>query len=449
MKIKLMLIPLILFASIFSFTFYKYHSIHKFNANAVKNNIALLSSSYYKGRMGGTLENEEAARYIQSQFKNENLEKFNSNLYYQVFKTAYPQKIDGAPYLKVISSTNEVVKTYTYGKDFKEDMLSFKQNHAILYKNFSFAESKYYIKVHSGNNVYVFYCPENDNLSFRSSFDGNSPYSMFIVTTENTLNELKNYLKNGYIVDCFIPYQNSSANLKNIIGCIKGKSSKNPVVISAHFDHVGEDLNGEIYHGALDNASGVSFILEMSKFLKSLGTPDRDIIFAAFNGEEFGLKGSEAFVNKYLSSLKGASVFNFDMIGAQKSIPLCLMGAKKDSANTPLIKETADICSKDHVYFNYLFENASDHSPFRDNKISALTFCDDDNFRIHTPSDTISYISTSSIDRCFEVASKEIVRKAYASNIFIMYTNQIILFSLCGFTLSSLIIIVLAIKKAK
>lgn len=447
MKKKLMVIPLILFLLLFGFSFYKYHSIHKFNANAVKKNIDFLSNSDFKGRLGGTLENEEAARYIQAQFEAENLKKFNSNYYYQVFKTNYPKKVTGTPYLKVIDNTNTLVKTYTYGKDFKEDLLSFKQNHPILYKNFSFSESKYYIKVHSGNNIYVFYCPEKDNLSFRSSFDGNSPYSLFVSTTEQTLNELKNYLKNGYIVDCFIPYENSETNLKNIVGYIKGKSSKNPIVISAHFDHVGEDLNGNIYHGALDNASGVSFIIEMSKFLKSLGTPDRDIIFAAFNGEEFGLKGSEAFVNKYLSSIKTASEFNFDMVGSKT--PLCIMGAKKDSANTDLIRETADICSKDNVPFNYLFENASDHSPFRDNKISALTFCDNDTSRIHTPSDTASHISTAAIDTCFEVASKEIINKAYASNPFILYNKEITLFSLCGFILSSLITIVFILKKTK
>ncbi|PJI09206.1 MULTISPECIES: M28 family metallopeptidase [Clostridium] len=447
MKKKLLFIPLILFALLFGISFYKYKNIHRFDYNAVKKNISLLSSSYFKGRMGGTLENEETARYIESQFKSENLEKFNSNYYYQVFKTSYPKKVAGTPYLKVInSSNNSLVKEYLYGKDFKEDMLSFKQNHAILYRNFKFAVAPSYLKIKCKDNTYVFYATENNDVSFRSSFDGDNPYSMFIITTKQTLNELKNYLINGYIVDCFIPYTNDSTNLKNIVGYIKGKSSKNPIVISAHFDHMGTDLNGTVYGGALDNASGTSFVIEMSKFLKSLGTPDRDIIFAAFNGEEFGLKGSSAFVDKYLPKLKDADVFNFDMVGSPKSAPLCLMGSKKDSSKTPLIEDTAAICKKDHIYFNYLFEDASDHSPFRKDKVSAITFCDNDTSRIHTPSDTYKYISADSINRCFDVSSKEIMRKAYGLNPLVLYNRQIMIFSLCGFIASFMIIIVVNLK---
>ena len=48
------------------------------------------------------------------------------------------------------------------------------------------------------------------------------------------------------------------------------KSNNNPknqaIVISAHFDHVGSYKNS-LYAGALDNASGVSTVLEITRYL--------------------------------------------------------------------------------------------------------------------------------------------------------------------------------------
>ncbi len=45
-------------------------------------------------------------------------------------------------------------------------------------------------------------------------------------------------------------------------------------------------------------------MLELVKYIKSLGTPNRDIIFVSFNAEEFGCLGSKAFVDKYYSKIK-------------------------------------------------------------------------------------------------------------------------------------------------
>jgi hypothetical protein len=93
--------------------------------------------------------------------------------------------------------------------------------------------------------------------------------------------------------------------LKNVIAVIPGSDptlSKEPVVVSAHYDHLGlgwPDVHagdeGKIHHGADDNASGVSILLELAKNLSKL-KPKRTIIFAVFSGEEAGLIGSRYFV---------------------------------------------------------------------------------------------------------------------------------------------------------
>lgn len=85
------------------------------------------------------------------------------------------------------------------------------------------------------------------------------------------------------------------------------------VMIGAHIDHLGdkagpgslakEHERNDVHHGADDNASGVAGLLEMAQYLaaqKAAGKLDlkRDIVFAAWSGEELGLIGSSWFVKQ-------------------------------------------------------------------------------------------------------------------------------------------------------
>lgn len=444
---KLILCTLFIISIVlFALSFQRYCYIHKFDTNAVKKNIAFLSSNNFKGRLGGSFENDEAANYIKDQFKTSKLTSYGQN-YYQTFKAYYPKKISGNPYLKIVDTHGNIVKTYVYGKDFKEDMLNFKSNHIVFYNESNINGNSSYIQIKNKNNNFIIYAPKDNNINFRSSFIADSDYSLCIMVTKNCLSEIKNYLSRSCIIDCFIPYSNDTTTLKNVIGYIKGSdSSKPPIIISAHFDHVGTDLGGKVYNGALDNASGTSFILELSKFIGSLGTPNRDIIFAAFNGEEFGLKGSEAFVNKYYKKIKAGKDYNFDMIGSPSSIPLSIMGGKRDTANSSPIDSISALCAKEHVSFNYIFEDASDHSSFRNKNIKAVTFCDDDVSRIHTPDDKASYISSSSIDRCFKIASRDIINNSYDFSFLILYNKQVCILSLFAMIVLTFISLQYAIK---
>ena len=108
-------------------------------------------------------------------------------------------------------------------------------------------------------------------------------------------------------------------SMRNVLGMIPGKNTKEYVIVGAHFDHLGIDpvLDGDqIYNGADDNASGVSAVLQIARaFLASGQQPERNVIFAFWDGEEKGLLGSKYFVQTcpFLSQIKG--YLNFDMIG--------------------------------------------------------------------------------------------------------------------------------------
>ena len=75
-------------------------------------------------------------------------------------------------------------------------------------------------------------------------------------------------------------------------GVIPGERSDEYVIVGAHRDHWGIDLQkvgDQIYNGADDNASGVSCALQIARAIKASGKkPLRTMLFAFWDGEEKG-----------------------------------------------------------------------------------------------------------------------------------------------------------------
>lgn len=71
------------------------------------------------------------------------------------------------------------------------------------------------------------------------------------------------------------------------------------VVLSAHLDHLGTgtpDHGDGIFHGAMDDASGVASLLEIARMMHAAkAKPHRSLIFLVVCGEEKGLLGSRYF----------------------------------------------------------------------------------------------------------------------------------------------------------
>ena len=108
--------------------------------------------------------------------------------------------------------------------------------------------------------------------------------------------------------------------LSNVLAVLPGKKTDEMVVVGAHLDHEGvyNDIEGDkIYNGADDNASGVAAVLQIMKaFVASGATPERTIVFAFWDGEEFGLLGSRYFTDAYKDMQKVKGYLNFDMVGS-------------------------------------------------------------------------------------------------------------------------------------
>src|SRR5437660_1713645 len=113
----------------------------------------------------------------------------------------------------------------------------------------------------------------------------------------------------------------------NVVGILPGSDPKlkdEAIVIGAHYDHLGrggpESLaprEGDIHHGADDNASGVAGLIELARMLSTQNPkPRRTVVFIAFSGEEEGLIGSSYYVSHPIVPLQNTvAMINMDMIG--------------------------------------------------------------------------------------------------------------------------------------
>ena len=106
----------------------------------------------------------------------------------------------------------------------------------------------------------------------------------------------------------------------NIAAVKKGTTKPDEYILfTAHWDHIGikeDDLSGNdnIYNGAVDNATGVAALLELSKRFSNVNT-DRSILFLSVTLEESGLLGSEYFASNSPIPLKNiVAGFNFDAV---------------------------------------------------------------------------------------------------------------------------------------
>jgi hypothetical protein len=140
---------------------------------------------------------------------------------------------------------------------------------------------------------------------------------------------LKPLLADGSYIQnyTFTGRQQKTVDERNVIGIIEGNdpSLKDQyLLLTAHFDHVGIRKNASqdsIYNGADDNAAGTTTLIAIAKALSGSGMkPGRSIIFAAFSGEESGMRGSRYFVANSPVPVKNIYAdVNFEMIGHSES----------------------------------------------------------------------------------------------------------------------------------
>lgn len=155
--------------------------------------------------------------------------------------------------------------------------------------------------IHDIKEIISYLCSDEvKDREFKS--DGNKKVGIYINNLYKEM-DLEDVFKDSYLneFDC------DARKINNVIAKISGKNNKKAIIVTAHFDAWD--------NGAVDNASGVSAVIEIAKNLKYFSETNKlnqDIIFLMTNAEMYGFRGSEDFILK-LPELSYEQVYNINI----------------------------------------------------------------------------------------------------------------------------------------
>ncbi len=199
-----------------------------------------------------------------------------------------------------------------------------------------------------------------------------------------------------------------TATLRNVVGVLRGTSPAfdgQSVVLGAHYDHLGRGWpdvrhgqEGKIHNGADDNASGVAVLIEVARLLASAGPPGRTIVFVAFSGEEWGLKGSREHLRwmQAWPADKVLAMINLDTVGRLGKGKLQVLGTGSASE---WIHINMGIGFTTGVESQSIAEDVggSDQKSFVEAGIPAVQIFSGGNADYHSPTDDVDKIDAAGL----------------------------------------------------
>ena len=195
-----------------------------------------------------------------------------------------------------------------------------------------------------------------------------------------------------------VSFEEERARAENVVAILPGKDLKvrnEYIVIGAHYDHLGlghygtrdQSAAGIIHHGADDNASGTSVLLQLARRLSQIEPkPSRSIVFVAFAAEELGLHGSRHFVDKWPQTGAIKSMINLDMVGRLREDRVTVFGTRSAPQFDTIVSAGArQLELQTHQPDGV---GPSDHLSFYNKQIPVLHFFTGSHTDYHRPGDT-------------------------------------------------------------
>ncbi len=227
--------------------------------------------------------------------------------------------------------------------------------------------------------------------------------------------------------------------VKNVVGVLEGAGplADETVVVGAHYDHLGygdagskdpkskkraEDAGNpalSIHHGADDNASGTTTVMELARrFAAMPKRQGRRIVFMTFSAEERGLLGSVHYCKEPLFPLdKTVAMVNLDMVGRlakdkdNKGGELTVEGIGSGKGFDELIDKLNESAGfkiiKEKKVIPY-----SDHYSFYVKKVPVIFFFSGFHKEYHTPKDTADLINIPGMKRIADLSETAIAHFA-------------------------------------
>ncbi len=198
----------------------------------------------------------------------------------------------------------------------------------------------------------------------------------------------------------------------NVCAVLEGSGKKaEAVVFSAHHDHVGRRLDGDVFNGADDNASGTAGLLELAEaFAQGGPRPARSIVFLSVSGEELGLWGSEHWAAHPTWPLdRVVANVNIDMIGRAGGgdggpILLQVTPSHRHEKYSTIVRESVALAQRFGITLSSgdTYYARSDHYNFARKGVPVVFFCDGEHPDYHQVTDTadrLDYVRMEAVAR--------------------------------------------------
>jgi hypothetical protein len=352
-------------------------SFHSISSNEILKYAEELSSEKYKGRLSGSPEYLDAAKWCATRFEEWGLKPANNGSWYQYFDNAYSEvytkgkvtytapngletelqfpddympgsnSASGAitgemVYVGYGITAPELGYDSYQGIDVKgkilimETGIPYTKNDSVQASWTPYSYHRYKFKnavEHGAKGLLYVGTIANPNTSFMKNFVyahiSEKVTEQIFTNAGKDYREIKKKLTGFEMPSFELDAKQTvsiSANTKhfpngkscNVVGLIEGSDPvlKNEVIIvGGHLD--GQGYLGELFPSALDNASGVADIMGAAKALaNSEIKPKRSVLFILIGGEECGLYGSKFYADNTIFPIeKTMFMINLDMVG--------------------------------------------------------------------------------------------------------------------------------------
>lgn len=404
----------------------KFNKADKLTFQNLKTHVMFLADDKLEGRRTGTKGEEQAYRYIQTQFekyglqpKGDNggfLQKFEINEGRQVLPGSvlildgehFKTERDYFPFAWSKNGSVEAVASPSLSEsgapwfwDLKEVLLENESN-----PHFDLAtaiRNKEKTAAEKGATALLIYNSSAKEIEVKYDTKDKMPLSRIPVVylQKSIAAKLTKDPAHTWDIQLKTELGDKIRTGNNVVGYINNGAAST-IVLGAHFDHLGfgEDHNsrytGEasIHNGADDNASGTAALLELARLLKKSGSASSNYLFIAFSGEELGLYGSKYYTEHPTISLTEVNfMVNMDMVGrfndSSKTITIGGVGTSPAWSNLLYAEKKMPF----QVKIDSSGTGPSDHTSFYRKNIPVLFFFTGLHTDYHKPTDDYDKIN--------------------------------------------------------
>lgn len=347
---------------------------------------AFLASDALQGRGSATRDEAIAAAYVASQFQSYDLATAPGMAGYLQTATIVREKLAGPATLTVggaatpvsallVSSGKSVSGPLTIAADAAPAKLPVGQ---VVVVTSAKADPIAMMRAGSAKHIQLLLLPESDDTRRILGMLGGTPRLPVYLEGSQTHEQSTVAVlpraavagiagKAGAPVALTVTTTEERSPTTNAIGYLKGSDpNAGTLLFTAHLDHLGVRPDGTIMHGANDDASGTTAVLELAQAVSSGKQPRRSILFVCYGSEEIGEYGSTYFGEHPPVPLSQiVANVEFEMIGAQDpKLPTnTLMMTGFDRSNLgPALKQHGALVTGDPYPEQHFFERSDNYA---------------------------------------------------------------------------------------